>query len=780
MHDAEPRDLPDPNTDGADAAAARCRDVAHLTERTREVGIVAVEREVRAAARAQRDPAARQQLGTLADGLGACAWRAGTAPEELPLLLHDRLRSFAPALHEALVWPPLPHVGLRLRDPLARGGLARVLEHPRQIEALVGLADGRLLVGGAFGNLHVWDACGQLLARVGGEARVVVGFSFLGALPDGRVVAASFDRLALWDVEQLVVEGQRVAGEAVELRLVGAGDVQRVVSARSGVLLATQRRVKVEESFSSMAVLDARRVVTGSDDGSVMVWDVDSGALLRELRGHAGPVRAVAALPGGRVVSGSDDATLRIWDVETGRTTSTLAGHTTDVVAVAALSDGRIVSGAGRFGSDLKLRVWDATGAPLATIDDSPADLAVLPSGRVVAGSTAGFVRVYDLDRPGLAVTLAGHEGRVTHVAALPDGRVASSDDACQVRIWNVAGREPEAANRAWPWWRLSDEERARGEDGHRSPVVAVAALRRGRAASGAEDGSVRVWDVRSGRALATYRPLLGALKGLVAAPDDGILLGSKADMMILDPDTGEQRGYIPAGGGPLGVLPKGWVAHAQPDSEYQLRSNFTGSRSDPYKGHKETIRALIVLAGGRVVSGADDRTALVRGPGTSVTHRAKAAVLALAALPGDRVVSGCEDGSLVVWHSATGRTIATLRGHEGPVRAVAALPDGRVVSGSDDRTVRIWDFARGESVATLAGDFGLRCLAVVEGGQLLAGDRIGNVWFIDAHAPATRSDGPANKAPAKAPPKKPAKAKAPARAPTKKPAKKGRAKGTR
>ena len=53
---------------------------------------------------------------------------------------------------------------------------------------------------------------------------------------------------------------------------------------------------------------DGARIVSGSDDSTVRVWDAASGAELLVLRGHEGSVKAAAFSPdGARIVSGSDD-----------------------------------------------------------------------------------------------------------------------------------------------------------------------------------------------------------------------------------------------------------------------------------------------------------------------------------------------------------------------------------------------------------------------------------------------------------------------------------------
>jgi len=86
---------------------------------------------------------------------------------------------------------------------------------------------------------------------------------------------------------------------------------------------------------------DGKQVVSGSDDETLRLWDVTTGAALQTLKGHSGPVRSVAFSPDS--ISGSDDETVRLWDVITGAALQTLRGYSDSVRSVAFSPDGKLL-----------------------------------------------------------------------------------------------------------------------------------------------------------------------------------------------------------------------------------------------------------------------------------------------------------------------------------------------------------------------------------------------------------------------------------------------------
>ena len=80
----------------------------------------------------------------------------------------------------------------------------------------------------------------------------------------------------------------------------------------------------------SVAILGPDRIVSGSDDKTVKIWNTD-GECLKTLEGHSNYVFSVAILGPDRIVSGSQDKTVKIWNTD-GECLKTLEGHSNYVL----------------------------------------------------------------------------------------------------------------------------------------------------------------------------------------------------------------------------------------------------------------------------------------------------------------------------------------------------------------------------------------------------------------------------------------------------------------
>lgn len=161
-----------------------------------------------------------------------------------------------------------------------------------------------------------------------------------------------------------------------------------------------------------------------------------------QLRGHGGPVRAIAvSADGARVISGSFDTTAIRWSLASGTAEKVLRFHEGAVNTVVFLKDGRVATS----GEDARIAVWrPGDDTPMLVLKGHTApvvSLAVSPDGKLLA--SAGWdhtVRLWPLGR-GEPRVLEGHQQAVNGVAFAPDGRtlITAGYDAT-LRLWPLAG----------------------------------------------------------------------------------------------------------------------------------------------------------------------------------------------------------------------------------------------------------------------------------------------------------------------------------------------------
>lgn len=131
---------------------------------------------------------------------------------------------------------------------------------------------------------------------------------------------------------------------------------------------------------------------------SVLVWQADTGKLLKSLRGHSADVVTVEFSPDGKhIVSGSWDNTLIVWHAETGRYLSRLQGHGGPVEAATYSRDGNWIASASQ---DEHVFLWDAqSGKLVAKLEghkDTVEDVAFGPVGNwLVSASNDRTVRIW-------------------------------------------------------------------------------------------------------------------------------------------------------------------------------------------------------------------------------------------------------------------------------------------------------------------------------------------------------------------------------------------------
>jgi len=402
-------------------------------------------------------------------------------------------------------------------------------------------------------------------------------------------------------------------------------------------------------SVNSLAFSPNGESIASGTNVGVYIWTgITSQPTTLRLTGHSKRVSCVAFSPNGSVLaSGSWDKTIRLWSADTGKNVAILRGHTGEVTAVAFHPSGQTLASCS---GDRTIRLWtfqtgEHINLPIWYDRDRIECIHFSPDGRFLASSSflSSDVKIWNIQTWSILATLRGHVGWVGSVQFSPDGQslVSASQDksACLWKVELTTGRYCRTV--------LS---------GHSQSVTSAVFSPDGQCvASASLDGTIRIWN--AGNNQRTVQPLPAhakAVNSVAVSPDGSLIVSGSYDhsVRVWDMRTG--------------VL-----------------------KLHPLLGHTDEVLSVSISSDGRLIA------------------------------------SASADLTIRLWYLHTGgASCEPLKGHESLVSAVAFSPDAMsLASGSSDKTVRMWDVAAGKPLifSPLMFDDEVDTVTFSPDGQLLA-----------------------------------------------------------
>ena len=386
---------------------------------------------------------------------------------------------------------------------------------PAGSHALASSPDGKRVAFAAAKTVNLWDMIAPVPQALNGHAADIESLAWRG---DGAQVASGDKGRAirLWNGPDGAPQGLIETPSDTVLGLAYHPNNAQLISAGSDGLARLWQlplvEPKVVEAKGPVKVvafsLDGNRVATAGDDKIVRVWNVNDGALIKEIPAPDQPVVAVALKSdGSQVVFALANKTIRVCNVADGAEVKKIENVPTPVTALAFQMDG------GRFataGEDNQIRVYDV--ATIKEVKAMPGHTARIntlvwapnDANALYSGSADKTAKMWNINEGKPARDFPGHGDAVTTVTTTRNG------------VWIATG----SADKAIRIFQTGDAKLLATVNGHAGPVTSVGFSENNtRLASGSADNTVRFWDITNPAAPRELQDLSAHAAAIVGVP---------------------------------------------------------------------------------------------------------------------------------------------------------------------------------------------------------------------------------------------------------------------
>ncbi len=449
----------------------------------------------------------------------------------------------------------------------ASSALDTTASHALQVTALAMSSDGRFLAsGGKDSIIKLWDM------KTGTAIRTFFGhedeISSLAFTADSRtLVSGSHDqRIRVWDISptdsHITLTDHTgfiwTCAYSPDGKYFATGGADKQVCLYESATNKLLAKIPAHDSAVTALTFspDSNRLYTTGGDRLMRSWEIPSGKPIKEYRGHTGPIMALAVDKSGKyLLTGAADKTAILWQSESDKPIAHFANLNSAVSAVEfspyrdwlaiGTADGTLrvfkrstptkeefrvaahSSGVASLqfqpdapaqqptiatsGGDHLIRFWssDANGkfspySEIAAHEKAVSSIAYNERGSYLASAGGDqFVKIWNSKTRTEKTALRGHTDWVTNVAFAPNGSALLSVGVDKTaRIWTLANAD------------------SRSNVGHHRQVTAISTSASGLVATGSEDRTVKIWDAKSGREIATLPMNLRQITSLLLLPD--------------------------------------------------------------------------------------------------------------------------------------------------------------------------------------------------------------------------------------------------------------------
>ncbi len=434
----------------------------------------------------------------------------------------------------------------------------------------------------------------------------------------------------------------------------------------------------------------------GGYDRTVLIWEVQTGRLLRQLHGHTAAVLCCRYSPDGKILATGGEGETLLWDTVSGELVRSLAGTVRGVCAIRFIGQGeRLVTG----DNNGKIQIFaTATGELIRALPGHASEGENIGLAAKAMLATLGVEEMPPMLRTRLDVTR--------------DGKRILSAGLMLPRIWDVETGRPV---RDLPTNTLAISTVSFSPDESQYMIAGDA---------------IRIYDSTNGKLIREFKH---DMDGTVAySPDSQYLISSiSSGLRIWDANSGAEQATFfghTGGAGPVAVHPDGiLIASGGADKTVKIWELNGGRPPIRLRASQRSVYAAAWSPDGDLLASAsrgagavvwDMRDGTTRFP----IHDKTQVVSAVAVSPGgDSVVAAGGDFVIRLRDGSTGELKKELKGHKSAVAWMLFSKDGKTLfSAAQDNSLRVWDVESGKTATTLPHQSIVSHLALSQNGLIL------------------------------------------------------------
>lgn len=331
--------------------------------------------------------------------------------------------------------------------------------------------------------------------------------------------------------------GAMVPTGAVERRMLPRPPCTHTLKGHSGVVSA----VVVHPVFTV--------AVSGSEDGTIKVWDHESGEYVRTLKGHTNTVHSLSFTPtGSHLASASSDLSIKLWDFSTYTCVRTLRGHDHTISAISFIPSPQ---------SALVSNASSSNNENNNNNTSSGIDSTIAGAMFMVSASRDQTVKFWDLDTGFCDHTLSDHSDWVRCLAVRSnDGQLlATAGNDQTIFVYNIAngrkkisqlnGHEHVIESVAFitaptPAALAESSSKDKAALGRRKKLTGAAAAdatneesRVNYLVSGGRDRSVRLWNALTSQCISVFKYHENWVRSVLLHPSGKFVISAGDDRTI-------------------------------------------------------------------------------------------------------------------------------------------------------------------------------------------------------------------------------------------------------